>query len=119
MDVGQTDGQSEPPSGPKAESEEVQRLKRIDLELEQCEVVRERLERLDSHIIRPWYRAVIDAKLGYLRRRRAMSTSPLVRLPAIASELLLRRYHKYSWSGKADLLSDVKTLSVGRGSRAS
>jgi hypothetical protein len=64
-------------------------------------------------------RAVIDAKLGYLRRRRAMSTSPLVRLPAIASELLLRRYHKYSWSGKTDLLSDVKTLSVARGTCAS
>ena len=80
---------------------------------------RDRLERLDSHVIRPWYRAVIDAKLAYLRRRRAMSTSLLIRLPAIAGELLLCRYHQYAWSGKADLLSDLKTLSVARRTGAS
>ena len=114
-----TDGQSESTSGPKPESEAVERLKRIDQELEHWEVARERLERLDSHIIRPWYRAVIDAKLGYLRRRRAMSTSPFIRLPAIAGELLLGRYHQFSWSGKTDILSDLKTFSVARGTGAS
>ena len=103
-----------PASGPSPESEVVQRLERIDYELKQWEVARERLERLDSHIIRPWYRAVIDGKLGYLRRRRAMSTSPLIRLPAIAAELLLGRYHQYARSGKTDLLSDFQTLSVAR-----
>jgi Glycosyl transferase family 2 len=109
-----TDGQSVPASGPNPESEVVRRLERIDYQLKQWEVARERLERLDSHIIRPWYRAVIDAKLGYLRRRRAMSASPLIRLPAIAGELLLGRYHQYAWSGKTDLLSDLRTLSVAR-----
>lgn len=114
-----TDAQSEPAIGPKSESEMVQRLKRIDWELEQWVVARERLEQLDSHMIRPGYRVVIDAKLGYLRRRRAMSTSPLIRLPAIAGDLLLGRYHQYSWSGKIDLLSDLKTLSVAASKGAS
>jgi glycosyltransferase involved in cell wall biosynthesis len=114
----QTDCQSESADAPKPDSQAVQRLKWIDHELERWEVARERLERLDSHIIRPRYRALIDAKLGYLRRRRAMSTSPLIRLPAIAGELLLGRYWLYSWSGKGDLLSDLKTLSVARDSSA-
>ena len=107
-----TDGQSESPSGPKPESEVVQRLKQIEYQMKQWEVVRERLEQLDSHIIRPWCRGVIDAKLGYLSRRRAMSTSLLGRLQAVLGELLLGRYHQYAWSGKTDLLSDLKTLSV-------
>jgi glycosyltransferase involved in cell wall biosynthesis len=112
------DGQSKSAIGRKPDSETVRRLKTIDQELEHWEVARERLERLDSHIIRPWYRALIDAKLGYLRRRRAMRTSPLIRLPAIAGELLLGRYWLYSWSGKGDILSDLKTLSVARDSSA-
>jgi Glycosyl transferase family 2 len=115
----QTDCQSESAGAPKPESEAVQRLKLIDQELERWEVARERLERLDSHIIRPRYRALIDAKVGYLRRRRAMSASPIIRLAAIAGELLLGRYWLYSWSGKGDLLSDLKTLSVARGTGAS
>jgi len=67
----------------------VQRLKRIDWHVGAREGRRERLERPDSNhpafVSRPY-----RAKLGYLRRRRAMSTSRSSGLPAIDSELLLK-----------------------------
>jgi glycosyltransferase involved in cell wall biosynthesis len=83
------------------------RLVHISKEVERLTEVHDRLSSFGSRPFRADWRAVIEGKLNYLRRRRSFSGSRLARLPAIVRTALAGDYQRYGQWPKLELAADL------------
>jgi hypothetical protein len=84
-----------------------ERSEHIRKEIERLTEVRDRLSRVDSEVFRTDWSAVVEGKLNYLRRRRSLSQSRLVRLPIIVRTVLAGDYQRYGQWPKLELAADL------------